>query len=124
MKIIQVVLLFVFLIYINASGTSSCEDENGNTYVPSSADDCKKRLTEDEKKNLYSHCCMIKYEHMEDDNGNKISASCGTIRQAQFDKIKDYVKYQTFKYGLDGYEIDCKSFYINISILILIFLFI
>ena len=77
--------------------------------------DCKKEnLSPSEKDDKKEYCCYYK-------NGD--SARCTGLTKYQYDHIKDFVKYKKLTSNVkDDAEIDCKSFYLEFNILVLLFI--
>ena len=78
--------------------------------------DCKKENLDDYDKNAKKeYCCYYK-------NGD--STACTGLTKYQYDHIKDWVKNQKLSsYSIkDDAEIDCKSFYLEFNILVLLFI--
>ena len=78
--------------------------------------DCKKEdLSTIEKEEKKEYCCFYK-------NGD--STACTGLTKYQYDHIKDWVKYKklTSHTIKDDAEIDCKSFYLEFNILVLLFI--
>lgn len=128
---------------------SGIELETNNSFVPSSADDCKNRkLLEYERRYYYSlddddkikayktHCCYYTYEGMEEDtkkkgynrnsNGDKVgyAASCIELTDSQYDNIQSYINYLQFDSHRNGVKIDCNSYYLHLGLLSLLLLII
>ena len=159
MNFIKVITLLFAICYIH-SEYNDCvntefsykvdgqEKKTNNTFVPSSADDCKNRKVleyetyyndpdEPTKIKTYnSHCCYFTYEGMEEDtkyddynlnsDGKKVgyAASCIELTDSQYDNIQDYVNYLQFGYNRNGVKIDCNSYYLQFGLLSLILLII
>ena len=125
------------------------EQETNNTFVASSADDCKGRKileynvnyyytqNDDDKIKTYkTHCCYYTYEGMEDDtkkispninsNGDKVgyAGSCIELTDSQYDNIQNYINYLQFRYDRNGAKIDCNSYYLHLGLLTLLLLII
>ena len=108
---------YFFLILIIAK--IYCDDDYYCSSQPSSpsADECKKVKTGS------GYCCY--YEAPK----STISKGCISISKYQYDNIKDFVKYHK-KFGGDKEDtedkdakIDCKSSYLQFSLIILTLLF-
>ena len=79
-------------------------------------------FSDTEKKDYgKEYCCFVKNAN---DQDNKDGA-CLALTKYQYKHIKDYIKYQILNEGAhEDYSIDCKSFYLEISLLsLLLFLF-
>ena len=159
MNFIEVISLLLAISYIH-SEYNDCETteisykEDGqeykrnNTFVPSSADDCKNRKVleyhtyYDNKgepikiKTYKTRCCYYTYEGMEEDtkyrdynlnsDGKEVGygSSCIELTDSQYDNIQDYVNYIQFGDDLIGVKIDCNSYYLQFGLLSLILLII
>jgi hypothetical protein len=98
-------ILFASLIFLSKSDDNDCDEKPAE-----SAKDCK-----DIKVTGY-HCCYLKAKDDEDEyNG------CTLITDTQYNNIKDTIK-EWEKDGGDVKKLDCKSIYLELSILIFIFL--
>ena len=77
--------------------------------------DCKKEnLNDHEKDEKQEYCCYYK-------NGDY--TACTGLTKYQYEHIKDYAKYKKLTSNVkDDAEIDCKSFYLEFNILILLFI--
>ena len=105
----------VLLISINFILSGYCDSTVPEK--PNKAEDCSS------KKKDGGYCCLIK-----DKEGN----NCGGLGPNQYKHIVDYVKYMRKCYPNDDgkdcsenkdYSIDCKSYYLVFSSLILLLLF-
>jgi hypothetical protein len=79
-------------------------------------EDCKKEnFDSDEKEAKKEYCCYYK-------NGD--TTACTSLTKYQYEHIKDWVKSQKLSdYNIkDDAEIDCKSFYLEFNILVLLFI--
>ena len=88
-------------------------DYCGTTTNPSDRKDCDKL----DKVTGFPYCCFIKSK---DKSGNEGTA-CIPVSQNDYDNIKDYKK-SLENLGGTVKKIDCKSFYIEFSLLSLILL--
>ena len=88
----------------------------------SKQDECKTDNLDDyDKERGREYCCFVK-------NANNLDNKDGTcvgLTKYQYKHIKDYIKYQILTEGAhEDSTIDCKSFYLEISLLsLLLFLF-
>lgn len=159
MNFIEVISLLLAISYIH-SEYNDCETteisykEDGqeytrnNTFVPSSADDCKNRKVleyhtyYDNKgepikiKTYKTRCCYYTYEGMEEDtkyrdynlnsDGKEVGygSSCIELTDSQYDNIQNYVNYIQFGDDRNGVKIDCNSYYLQFGLLSLILLII
>ena len=85
----------------------------GSTTNPDSRKDCDKL----DKVTGLPYCCFVKGK---DTNGNEFK-NCFPLSKDQYDNIKDYKK-ASEKLGGKIKKIDCKSIYLELSILSFIFL--
>ena len=113
MKIIQSLTLIIILSNIICGEDYYCD---GTTAEPNT-ENCKKLKTGD------GHCCYIEATK------SNPSKDCIPISNYKYDNIKDYVKYIQ-KFGGDygdtedkDVKIDCKSFELKFSSIILLLLF-
>ena len=103
MKIYQIIILFSLIVIIS----SGCKDID-----PTGKKDCWDKLSDEEKKK-YSYCCYYHGKNF----GIEIK-TCSTVTKEEYKDIKSYI--DTLNALGDVYELDCKSNYLNISLLFLI----
>ena len=111
MKFIQIIAL----LYLISFTYQYC---GGQT----SKDECKTsnldQTTEKDKGKEY--CCFEKDANV----ASKKDGICVALTKYQYEHIKDYIKSERLAGAHDDYSIDCKSFYLEISLLSLfLFLF-
>ena len=110
MKIIQVIAL----LYLISFTYQDCSDY-------SQKDDCKSNnLSQDEKDEGAEYCCFKKdaYSSVYKDG------HCKPLTKYQYKHIKDYIKTDLLAGSHEDTSIDCKSFYLEISLIsLLLFLF-
>ena len=86
-------------------------------------DDCKAENLGDTEKKDYGkeYCCFAKDANDQSYKDGK----CIALTKYQYKHIKDFIKYQILNEGAhEDSSIDCKSFYLEISLLsLLLFLF-
>ncbi len=159
MNFIEVISLLLAISYIH-SEYNDCktteisykedgqEYKRNNTFVPSSADDCKNRKVleyhtyYDNKgepikiKTYKTRCCYYTYEGMEEDtkyrdynlnsDGKEVGygSSCIELTDSQYDNIQNYINYLQFRYDRNGAKIDCNSYYLHLGLLTLLLLII
>ena len=99
-------ILFASLIILSISDDSACDGKDAD-----SAKDCK------DIKISNSHCCYLKAK----DEDGKSHSMCYSITDDQYNKIKDHIK-EMEKGGGKVKKLDCKSIYLELSILSFIFL--
>ena len=75
--------------------------------------DCKKENLSDTEKKTAEYCCFIK-----DSEGTV----CSALSKYQYKHIKDMIKNARLEGSGDDYSIDCKSLYLEISLLSLLLL--
>lgn len=106
MKIFQLIFLLVLIIF---TYQKDCDDFDKK-------EECKaENLSSDDKKAGKEYCCFYKND---DDSG------CTSLTKYQYKHMKDYVKYNKLNGNREDATIDCKSFYLEISILIVLFILI
>lgn len=106
MKAFQLICILCLFIYTY----QGCDKPNAQKA------DCKKENLDDiDKKANKEYCCYYK-------NGD--DTACLGLTKYQYDHIKDWVKKQKLSYYdiKDDAEIDCKSFYLEFNILVLLFI--
>ena len=110
MKYIQIIAL----LYLISFTYQYCERQT-------SKDECKtSNLDQTEKDSGAEYCCFLK----DANDANKKDGICTTLTKYQYEHIKDFIKAARLNGAHDDYSIDCKSFYLEISILSLfLFLF-
>ena len=107
MKFYNIILFASLILYIYSQ--SECDKKT----EASKTKDCKDLQTYDSE----DYCCYAKGK----DDESKSVSSCVTVKKSDYDNIKDFIK----SLEDDGYEIkklDCKSNYLELSILIFILL--
>ena len=98
-------ILFASLIFLSKSDNNGCNGKSAE-----SAKDCK------DIKVTGQHCCYLKGKY------NGITANiCILISDNQYNNIKDTIK-EMEKGDGDVKKLDCKSIYLELSILMFIFL--
>ena len=105
MKFYNIILFASLILYILS------EDECDQKTSASKAKDCKDLKTSDG-----DHCCYLKAK-----NDGKEYSGCTSVSKEAYDKIKDYIK-EMEKTGGKVKKLDCKSIYLELSILSFIFL--
>ena len=110
MKFIQI----ISLLYLISFTYQSCR---GHT----AKDDCKTdNLSQGEKDDGAEYCCFEKDANV----ASKKDGNCVPLTKYQYKHIKDYIKRELITGSHEDYSIDCKSFYLEISLLsLLLFLF-
>ena len=108
MNIIQVTILFSLIIHIY----SNCD-----MILPSKKKDCYEGLSEEDKKD-YSYCCFFKGKK---EKIGPYGEYCHSLTKEEYDNIEEYIKHGE-SLGAQVDKLDCKSNYLNISLLILVIL--
>ena len=103
------IIIFVSLILSIYSG-NTCDGEHS---TGSSAKDCNKL----EKESGYPYCCYFKFIGPE---GEK--EVCIPLTQSDYDDIKNFIKEIEKDVDITTKDLDCKSIYLKLSILIFIML--
>ena len=108
MNIYQITILFSLIVFIY----SDCGDTQ-----PSSKKDCWDSLS-DKDKNIYfsAHCCYLKGRV---DSVGDTGEFCLPITKNEYEDIKTYISMGEFR-GSIIESFDCKTNYLNISLLILV----
>ena len=104
MKTFQLLALLCLILYSN----QSCEKDSAKK------EDCKTENFDDEEKKYAEYCCFAK--------GGEDDGSCVAYTKYQYKHIKDIIKYGRLNGASDDYSIDCKSLYLQISLLSLLLL--
>ena len=103
-------IFFISLIFIITS--DNCDEFNT---VPTDRSDCFNMLSEEQKElELKAYCCYCKAD-------SRTYPWCQAITQMQYEKIKDYIKFNELLWADVNLTIDCKSFYIKMSLFYLLF---
>jgi hypothetical protein len=77
-------------------------------------EDCKAENLSDEEKKTAEYCCFFK-------DGD--DTWCSPLSEYRYKHIKDVIKMERLEEGYDeNYSIDCKSLYLQISLLSLLLL--
>ena len=109
MKYSQYITFLLLLIKINSINQCS-----GSA---STLDDCEKKYTEEEKE--YGHCCLFKAK---DKQTSQTTIQCMELSNEDYESIDDVE--DSYSYTYDNIEIDCKSYYLHLSLLLLLINFI
>ena len=106
MKTFQLIALLCLIIYTYQQ--TYCSKSTTNK------EDCKaENLHSTEKDAGKEYCCYYK-------NGN--NTGCSALSKYQYKHIKDYIEVQLLRGYKDDYSIDCKSLYLQISLLSILLL--
>ena len=112
MKIYPCVILVSLILYIQ----NTCESEK--VTVKEKKEDCIKReLSEKEKKKGAKHCCFSKYKVKD-----VTFEVCGAFSENEYKNLFRYIKEAEMNDDVDIKTIDCKSSYLKLGTLALIFL--
>ena len=104
MKTFQLLALLCLIIYTY----QTCEKHNANK------EDCKAENLDDDEKKTAEYCCFFK-------DGD--DTWCDSLSEYRYKHIKDVIKVARLEEGVDDdYSIDCKSLYLQISLLSLLLL--
>ena len=106
MKFYNIILFASLILYI-LSEDNECEQKTS----ASKAKDCK-----DLKASDGDHCCYLKAK-----KDDQEYSGCTPVSKEAYNKIKDYIK-EMEKTGGKVKKLDCKSIYLELSILSFIFL--
>ena len=104
MKTFQLLALLCLIIYTY----QDCHNENNPK-----KEDCKTENFNDIEKKNAEYCCFIK-------DGD--DTACSALSKYQYKHIKDMIKNARLEGSGDDYSIDCKSLYLQISLLSLLLL--
>jgi hypothetical protein len=107
MKFYNIILFASLILYIYSD--SACNSKTS----ADKAKDCKDLATSDAE----DYCCYAKGK---DENKQSLSR-CVTITKENYNKIKDYIKSLEDK-GYEVKKLDCKSSYLELSVLSIILL--
>ena len=106
MKFFELIIVLCLIIFTYQD--PDCDDDNDGT----KKEDCK--LSDDDKENGDEYWCYI------EDGDQKM---CQALNKYQYKHIKDYAKYMRLMGGIsEDAEIDCKSLYLQISLLSILLL--
>ena len=108
MKFYKIILFGSLILSIYSSTLCGDEEATG-----SSAKDCQKYETDDE----YPYCCFLKGTY----EGTSYE-TCASLTKQEYDNIKNTIKSYEDEDDLDVKKLDCKSFYLELSILSFILL--
>ena len=108
------ILLFYSINIINADTNNTNNDYKSNCNGHASlSSECFDKILDVEKDDNF-HCCFLKAK--ENNNQNTF---CSLLDEEAFLNINDYIESQQhFEYEV--LEVDCKSFYLSLSLLYLI----
>ena len=132
MKINQIIIFALLIVYI--SSQIPCATVSTVT-SPSKPEDCGD-LTDAQKKQKYTKCCLVKYDDIANVDGSYSYSSsltptwqdgkpkCEAYREKTLKNLKTYIKYYEVEYGVEKMEIDCNSNYIKLSLIGLLLFFI
>lgn len=104
------IILFVSLILYIYSEDKYCGDSSVSA---SKAKDCKDLKLADK----YSNCCYVKGKQ-----NNVDVSTCISLTKDQYNNIKDYIK-ELESGGADVKKLDCNSYFLELSILSFILIF-
>ena len=102
-------IFFISLFFVIIS--DNCDEFNT---VPKEKSECFGMLSEEQKVDeLKVHCCYSKAE-------SRSYPWCQALTQMQYEHIKDYIKFNEILWADVNLNIDCKSFYIKMSLFYLL----
>lgn len=104
---------FIFLILV-AYIHSSCSG------TASSAGDCKDDMLSDIQKGNEMHCCYVTSKGLSDNQEYK---NCDAISKVGYENLGDYIKYSEMMGLGKDVSVDCKSLYLQFSLISLFLLF-
>ena len=107
MKSLEIIIVLCLIIFTY----QLCSKSSG-----AKKEDCKAENLDDtyEKKQGYEYCCYV------EDGDDK---SCAPLSKYQYENIKDFIKYMKLRSPVsEDAKIDCKSLYLEISILSILLL--
>ena len=121
MKLIQIIFVFLCIIYITTVKEEKSLNKDGDDEFisdcykdqPKKENECRDRIKE-EDKSLGFHCCLFKVEGRKD--------ICHSINKTQYEHQSQYIKDYESTYKVNVISLDCKSNYIKLGLLSLIYL--
>ena len=115
MKLLTFIISILLLSYII---TGECDSKTSAKKVS----ECKD-LSVDTANN-YKYCCYAKYDYKDPDGSKKTYEGCYELKQADYDKIKDFIKEweKDPEFEVKVKKLDCHSVYLTGSILSLLLL--
>ena len=121
MKLIQIIFVFLCIIHITTVKEEKGLNKDGDDEFisdcykeqPKKENECRDRI-KDEYKSLGYHCCLFKVRDKKD--------ICHSINKTQYEHQSQYITYYESTYGVDVISLDCKSNYIKLGLLSLIYL--
>ena len=110
MKKLQFFIFLILVVYIHSlcSGTAT------------SAGDCKQDMLTDNQKNGGMYCC---YKTSKSFSNNQEDKVCFAITKVAYENIGDYIKLREMTGNEYDMSIDCKSIYLQFSLISLFLLF-
>ena len=113
-----IILLFYSINIINADSKNSTNSTNSTFSTKcvgraSSSSECFDKITEDEKE-VGDHCCFFQAK-----DHNVQTSICVILEDETYSNLDDYISYQR-QVGYEEVKIDCKSFYLSLSLFYLI----
>jgi len=115
MKFYQIIFFVSLILYIYSEGTETgteTEEKCQISVTANSIKDCK------DLKTSKPHCCYVKGTQ----NGSKVNG-CLALSKDNYDNIKDYIKKIEKENNADIDKLDCKSIYLELSLLSFVLLF-
>ena len=110
MKFYQILFLALLMIDISLNETLGCTIDT----KASSSKDCKDLKAE---SGDYKYCCFIKGKYENED-----ISGCYPLKESQYNDMKQTIKDLEKKADTKVDKLDCKSFYLQLGLISLIFL--
>ena len=107
MKSLEIIIVLCLIIFTY----QLCSKSSG-----AKKEDCKAENLDDtyEKKQGYEYCCYLEYGD---------TKRCDALTKYQYENIKDYIKnVKLMQTGNEDTKLDCKSLYLEISLLSILLL--
>ena len=112
MKNYKIIILLISVTYIY----SQCFSFD---YVFNKTKWFEAKFSEDEKKLGYSNCCYYSFRHLSDDYDTNV---CIGLYKEQFDDINKFILTTEEEQEVVINSVDCKSLYIKLGIISLIYI--
>ena len=102
MKLFEIIILLILIINIYSLCSGKLKPQN--------ADDCKNRISSEDKAAGYGYCCFYKMTVVD-----ITQTSCIVIKSSEYENIKELIKEYESSGGTAS--IDCKSYNLQIGLL-------
>ena len=119
MKLLEKIILALFLGVIN-SGCIPDEEDLPKISKIRKYKHCESRTTAEELASNGAYKCCFFYYYLDTDNLKSEVFTCDLITKDQYDHIKDTIKKLERENNIEDVEIDCKSSYFKISLILLL----